>query len=212
MSTTNGFITLEGIEGVGKSTNLAYLKELIVAAGHEVIVTREPGGTPLGEAIRRWVLDEQHGNISAEIETMLMFAARAQHLDNVIRPALARGAWVLCDRFTDATIAYQGGGRGVAAELLETLKKAVQQDLEPDLTLLFDAPIEVGFGRIANREQDHFEREDREFFERVRATYLSQADRYPDRIKRIDAAGSLDEVRQEIREHLEHWLRAAGNA
>ena len=108
MSATNGFITLEGIEGVGKSTNLAYLEELIVAAGHEVVVTREPGGTPLGEEIRRWVLDEKHGNVSAEVETMLMFAARAQHLDDVIRPALARGAWVLCDRFTDATIAYQG--------------------------------------------------------------------------------------------------------
>ena len=212
MSSTNGFITLEGIEGVGKSTNLAYLKELIAGAGHEVVVTREPGGTPLGEEIRRWVLDEQHGNVSAEVETMLMFAARAQHLDDVIRPALARGAWVLCDRFTDATIAYQGGGRGVATELLETLKAAVQRDLEPALTLLFDAPIEVGFARIANREPDHFEREDREFFERVRATYLSQSDRYPERIKRIDAARSLDEVKQEIRTHLEPLLVVADNA
>ena len=206
MSTTNGFITLEGIEGVGKSTNLAYLEQLIVAAGHEVVVTREPGGTPLGEQIRRWVLDEEHGNVSAEVETMLMFAARAQHLDDVIRPALDRGAWVLCDRFTDATIPYQGGGRGVSLEWITTLKNAVQRDLEPDLTLLFDAPIEVGFGRIADREPDHFEREDRAFFERVRATYLSQADRYPDRVKRVDAAQSLDDVKGAIRKHLETLL------
>ncbi len=212
MATTNGFITLEGIEGVGKSTNLAYLEELIAGAGHEVVVTREPGGTPLGEQIRRWVLDEEHGDVSPEVETMLMFAARAQHLDDVIRPALARGAWVLCDRFTDATIAYQGGGRGVSNELLTTLKHAIQRDLEPDLTLLFDAPIEVGFGRIANREPDHFERENREFFERVRAAYLGQADRFPQRIKRVDAARTLHDVKQEIRGHIERLLAVAEDA
>jgi len=212
VSTTNRFITLEGIEGVGKSTNLAFLAERIAAAGYEVVVTREPGGTPLGEHIRRWVLDEEHGDVTPEVETMLMFAARAQHLDDVIRPALSRGAWVLCDRFTDATIAYQGGGRGVSSELLAALKKAVQRDLEPDLTLLLDAPIEVGFGRIANRAPDHFEREDREFFERVRAAYLSQAERYSDRIKRIDAARPLNEVEQEIRGHLDKLLAETADA
>ncbi len=136
-----------------------------------------------------------------------MFAARAQHLDEVIRPALADGAWVLCDRFTDATIAYQGGGRGAAVELLEQLKRAVQLDLEPDLTLLFDAPVEVGLQRIADRVHDHFEREDRAFFDRVRTAYLELAERYPDRIKRIDAAQPLKTVQQELSGHLSELLQ-----
>ncbi len=202
VSMGNAFITLEGIEGVGKSTNLAYIEDILVAAGQDVVVTREPGGTPLGEQIRRWVLDGDHGGLSAEVEAMLMFAARAQHLDEVIRPALASGAWVICDRFTDATIAYQGGGRGVAPGLLEALKRAVQCDLEPDLTLLFDAPVEVGFERIANREPDNFEREGRAFFDKVRASYLALAASNPDRIKRIDAAQPLEAVKQELRNHL----------
>ena len=162
------FVTLEGTEGVGKSTSLAYLEQTLLTAGQRVVVTREPGGTPLGEQIRHWVLEDDHANLSAEIETLLMFAARAQHLDEVIRPALAAGAWVLCDRFTDATIAYQGGGRGAAAGLLESLKGAIQGDLEPDLTFLFDAPVEVGLARIADREPDNFERENHAFFDRVR--------------------------------------------
>ena len=204
---SSAFVTLEGIEGVGKSTNLGYLEQLLVAAGQKVVVTREPGGTPLGEEIRRWVLEGDHSNLSAEVEALLMFAARAQHLDQIIRPALADGAWVVCDRFTDATIAYQGGGRGAATEFLEQLKRAVQLDLEPDLTLLFDATVEVGQERIADRVHDHFEREDRAFFDRVRATYLELAERYPERIKRIDAAQPLEAVKQELSRHLNALLK-----
>ncbi len=203
---SSAFVTLEGIEGVGKSTNLGYLEQLLVAAGEKVVVTREPGGTRLGETIRRWVLEGDHSNLSAEVEALLMFAARAQHLEEVIRPALADGAWVLCDRFTDATIAYQGGGRGAAVELLQQLKRAVQLDLEPDLTLLFDAPVEVGMERIADRDHDHFEREDRAFFDRVRTTYLELAERYPERIKRIDASQPLETVKQELSGHLSALL------
>jgi len=204
---SSAFVTLEGTEGVGKSTNLGYLEQLLVAAGQKVVVTREPGGTPLGEEIRRWVLEGNHSNLSAEVEALLMFAARAQHLDQIIRPALADGAWVLCDRFTDATIAYQGGGRGASVEFLQQLKRAVQRDLEPDLTLLFDAPVEVGLERIADRDHDHFEREDRAFFGRVRTAYLGLAERYPERIKRIDAAQSLETVQQELSGHLSALLK-----
>ncbi|MEE9571114.1 MAG: dTMP kinase [Gammaproteobacteria bacterium] len=204
---SSAFVTLEGTEGVGKSTNLAYLEQLLVAAGEKVVVTREPGGTRLGEQIRQWVLEGDHAALSAEVEALLMFAARAQHLDEVIRPALADGAWVLCDRFTDATIAYQGGGRGAAIELLEQLKGAVQRGLEPDLTLLFDAPVEVGIERIADRAPDHFEREDRAFFDRVRTTYLELAERYPERIKRIDAAQPLELVKLELSAHLNELLK-----
>ena len=203
---SSAFVTLEGIEGVGKSTNLGYLEQLLVAAGQKVVVTREPGGTRLGEQIRRWVLEGDHSKLSAEVEALLMFTARAQHLDEVIRPALADGAWVLCDRFTDATIAYQGGGRGAAVELLEQLKRVVQRDLEPDLTLLFDAPVEVGLQRIADRVHDHFEREDRAFFDRVRTAYLELAERFPERIKRIDAAQPLETVKQELSGHLSALL------
>ncbi len=204
---SSAFVTLEGTEGVGKSTNLAYLEQLLVAAGEKVVVTREPGGTRLGEQIRQWVLEGDHAALSGEVEALLMFAARAQHLDEVIRPALADGAWVLCDRFTDATIAYQGGGRGAAIELLEQLKGAVQRGLEPDLTLLFDAPVEVGIERIADRAPDHFEREDRAFFDRVRTTYLELAERYPERIKRIDAAQPLELVKLELSAHLNELLK-----
>lgn len=204
---SSAFVTLEGLEGVGKSTNLAYLEQLLVAAGEKVVVTREPGGTPLGEQIRQWVLMGDHAGLPAEVETLLMFAARAQHLNEVIRPALADDAWVLCDRFTDATFAYQGGGRGAAIDLLEQLKRAIQRDLEPDLTLLFDAPVEVGFERIANRAHDHFEREDHSFFDKVRTTYLELAERYPERIKRIDATQSLETVQQELSGHLSELLQ-----
>lgn len=204
---SSAFVTLEGLEGVGKSTNLAYLEQLLVAAGEKVVVTREPGGTPLGEQIRQWVLMGDHAGLPAEVETLLMFAARAQHLNEVIRPALADGAWVLCDRFTDATFAYQGGGRGAAINLLEQLKRAIQRDLEPDLTLLFDAPVEVGFERIANRAHDHFEREDHSFFDKVRTTYLELAERYPERIKRIDATQSLETVQQKLSGHLSELLQ-----
>jgi dTMP kinase len=192
------FISLEGIEGVGKSTNVAFTADAVGRAGYEVVTTREPGGTQLGERVRSWILDGDHGTLSPEIETLLMFAARARHLDEVIRPALTAGRWVVCDRFTDATFAYQGGGRGASRSLLETLEVEIQKGVRPDLTLLLDAPLDVGAGRIGGRTPDHFEREQRPFFERVRAAYLSLAAQYPERIKIIDAARPLQEVQQQI--------------
>jgi dTMP kinase len=192
------FISLEGIEGVGKSTNVAFTADAVRRAGFDVVTTREPGGTELGERVREWILAGGHGKLSAEVEALLMFAARARHLDEVIRPALEGGRWIVCDRFTDATFAYQGGGRGLARELLETLKAAVEKGTEPDLTLLLDAAPDVGSNRIVNREPDHFEREHRPFFERVRAAYLELAERYPWRIKVVDASRPLDAVQRQI--------------
>jgi dTMP kinase len=200
------FITLEGIEGVGKSTLRERVEHLISQRGYTVVVTREPGGTPLGEQIREWILESEHAMLSAEVETLLMFAARGYHLDNVIRPALARGDWVLCDRFTDATFAYQGGGRGTSQALLNALKQAIQTDLEPALTILLDAPIEVGFSRIAGRAKDHFEREDRAFFERVRAAYLGLAAADQVRFRVIDAAASLEDVWCQVAAEISHFV------
>jgi dTMP kinase len=202
------FITLEGGEGVGKSTNLGFVATYLESRGVAVLTTREPGGTPLGETIRRWILEGDHGVLSAEVEALLMFAARAQHLDAVIRPALAAGKWVVCDRFSDATFAYQGGGRGADARLLEALETGVQRGLGPDLTLLLDAPPEVGRRRIAARAPDHFERERAPFFERVRRGYLDRAQRDPKRIKIIDAAAELDRVRGDMTRELEALLVA----
>jgi dTMP kinase len=197
------FISLEGIEGVGKSTNVAFTADTVRAAGYDVVTTREPGGTRLGESVRDWILNGDHGQLSAEIEALLMFAARARHLDEVIRPALAAGRWVVCDRFTDATFAYQGGGRGASRNLLDALRREVQKGLEPDLTLLLDAPLDVGARRIAERTPDHFEREQRPFFERVRASYLSLAAEHSERIKLIDAALPLEQVQQQIAEQVQ---------
>ena len=204
------FVTLEGGEGVGKSTNLALVVARIEARGLEVVATREPGGTPLGETIRAWILDAEHGALSAEVEALLMFAARARHLDTVIRPALAAGKWVVCDRFTDATFAYQGGGRGADLGLLEALETGVQRGLEPDLTLVLDAPLEVGRRRIAARAPDHFEREQAPFFERVRRAYLERAQRDPKRIKVVDAAGTLEQVQGAIIAELDRLLESFG--
>jgi dTMP kinase len=192
------FVTLEGIEGVGKSTNLAFTADTLRAAGFNVVTTREPGGTPFGELVRSWILTGDHGTLSADVETLLMFAARAHHLDEVIRPALAAGQCVVCDRFTDATFAYQGGGRGASPALLDSLRAEIQRGLEPDLTLLLDAPLEVGESRIAARVPDHFEREQRSFFERVRGAYRALAQRYPERIEIIDAAKPLPAVQSQI--------------
>ncbi len=197
------FVTLEGGEGVGKSTNLAFVAEVLRAAGRDVLTTREPGGTPLGERIRNWILEGDHGRLSAEVEALLMFAARAHHLEHVIRPALAAGRWVVCDRFTDATFAYQGGGRGASPGLLRSLHAEVQQGIEPDLTLLLDAPLEVGSGRIAARVPDHFEREQRPFFERVRNAYLKLAAENPVRIRIVDAARPLSAVQTDIAAELD---------
>jgi dTMP kinase len=206
------FISLEGIEGVGKSTNMAFTAETVRAAGFGVVTTREPGGTSFGERVREWILTGDHGQLSAEIETLLMFAARARHLEEVIRPALAAGRWVICDRFTDASFAYQGGGRGASRPLLDTLKSEIQKGLEPDLTLLLDAPLDVGASRISNRVPDHFEREQRPFFERVRAAYLALAAEHPGRIKVIDAALPLGRVQEGIAAHLQALISRFGSA
>jgi len=203
MSTRGAFVSLEGIEGVGKSTNLAFVAETVRAAGFDVVTTREPGGTAFGERVREWILNGDHGRLSAEIETLLMFAARARHLEQVIGPALAAGRWVVCDRFTDATYAYQGGGRAASRKLLDGLKHEIQKGLEPDLTLLLDAPPDVGRMRISSRgAPDHFEREQRPFFERVRAAYLALAEQQPQRIKVVDATEPLERVQQRIASEL----------
>ncbi len=201
------FITLEGGEGAGKSTSLAFVRELLEQSGREVVVTREPGGTPLGEKIRELLLHGRDG-IGVDTELLLMFAARAEHLLHVIRPALARGACVICDRFTDATYAYQGGGRGVPEARIHILEEWVQHGLRPDLTLLLDIPAEQGLQRAGQRSSpDRFEREQREFFERVRAAYLAAAGRDPDRIRVIDAARDIPAVQSQLQDALTPLLR-----
>ena len=209
--TRGAFISLEGVEGVGKSTNVAFTADAVRRSGFAVVTTREPGGTSLGERVREWILNGDHGKLSAEIEALLMFAARARHLDEVIRPALAAGRWVVCDRFTDATIAYQGGGRGASRGLLDALRAEIQKGLEPDLTLLLDAPLEVGASRIGDRKPDHFEREQRPFFERVRAAYLALAAQYPERIKIVDAAMPLPQVQSQIEAQVAALVRRLGS-
>lgn len=202
------FITLEGGEGVGKSTCLSAVESALRSAGHQVVVTREPGGTPVGEQIRDWVLDGEHGPLSAEVEALMMLAARAIHVDAVIEPALRAGSWVVCDRYADATLAYQGGGRGADAALLRRLSQAVQGNAVPDLTLLLDAPVDVGLARISGRAHDHFEREGRRFFERVRRAYLDLANAEPVRIRVVDAAGAREDVERRVLEELESFRRS----
>lgn len=203
------FITLEGIEGAGKSTILQYVAELLRQAGHEVVVTREPGGTPLAERLRALLLDTPDLEIAPEIETLLIFAARADHLRKIIRPALAAGRTVLCDRFTDATYAYQGGGRGVERARIGELEKWVQGTLRPDLTLLLDVPAPAGLARAGNRSRpDRFEREEEGFFTRVRQAYLQAAAAEPLRMRVIDARAPLTEVRRQVQTVLAEALGA----
>lgn len=191
------FITFEGIDGAGKSTHLAYVADLLRAAGRNVVLTREPGGTPLGEKLRELLL---HEPMHIETETLLVFAARREHLAQLIEPALARGDWVISDRFTDATFAYQGGGRGLQFERLEVLEQWVHPHLQPDLTLLFDVPLEVARARLdAAREPDRFEREQAEFFAATRAAYLRRADRFPGRFRRIDSGRPIAAIQDELR-------------
>jgi dTMP kinase len=193
------FITVEGIEGVGKSTNLSFIANELRRAGHPVVETREPGGTSLGERIRALLLGTET-RIAPLTELLLMFAARSTHLEEVIRPALASGKWVVCDRFTDASHAYQGGGRGLPTPTIETLAELVQGELQPDRTLLLDAPLQVSAERQSGRgHRDRFEQEPSEFFERVRASYLAQADQDPRRIRVIDASQPLEKVQESIR-------------
>jgi dTMP kinase len=204
MSVTHGaFLTLEGGEGVGKSTCLETVRLFLESRGLSVVATREPGGTPLGEQVREWILHGAHGELPADVEVLLMFAARAQHLERVIRPALAAGRWVVSDRFTDATFAYQGGGRGCDRSFLQLLEHGVQKGLRPDLTLLLDAPVAVSRARIEGRGHDHFERESTAFFERVRHAYLERADREPERIKTVDASRPLEDVQAALVKELE---------
>jgi dTMP kinase len=196
------FITLEGIEGSGKSTQIAMLRERLQSAGHRVVTTREPGGTPVAERLREIALNAGDDEISPVSELLIMFAARAIHLDTLIRPALERGEWVLCDRFTDATYAYQGAGRGAPEEAIRALQGLVHGGLQPDLTLLFDLPVEVGLARARARRgaqaADRFEREGREFFERVRARFLDIARREPARVRVIDADRAPEQVAQAV--------------
>jgi dTMP kinase len=192
------FITVEGIEGVGKSTNLGFISSELRRAGHAVVETREPGGTALGERVRELLLSPAT-RMAPLTELLLMFAARAAHLDEVIRPALSSGKWVVCDRFTDASHAYQGGGRGLSAHTIDALAAVVQGELRPDLTLLLDVPLEVSAQRQAGRgKRDRFERESGEFFERVRQAYLDLAARDPARIRLIDASRPLVAVQADI--------------
>jgi dTMP kinase len=197
-NTKGKFITLEGIDGAGKSTHLSWIAEQLRVCCHEVVVTREPGGTPLGEKLREVLLKQ---TMHPETETLIMFAARREHLDKVILPALTRGAWVIADRFSDATFAYQGGGRGVSPDKLEVLERWIQQGLQPDLTLLFDVPVSIGKKRLSgNARFDRFEREQEVFFENVRSAYLERAARYPRRFRLIDAAQSAEQVKKQLQQ------------
>lgn len=200
-------ITLEGGEGVGKSTNIAFIKAYLEQHGVAVVVTREPGGTGLGERIRQLLLHPGSGSIAPDAELLLMFAARAQHLAEVIIPKLSKGHWVICDRFTDASYAYQGGGRGIDESRIADLEQWAQGKLRPDLTILLDAPIDIGLSRARERgAADRFESETTAFFERVRQCYQSLALRYPDRFKLIDASQALDEVQTDIATQIDSLL------
>jgi dTMP kinase len=200
------FITVEGIEGVGKTTNIEYIHRLLLASGKAVVLTREPGGTPLGEAIRALLLDPEYSGMDSNCELQLMFAARAEHLGRVIRPALDQGQWVLCDRFTDATYAYQGGGRGIDTGVIARLEELVQGSFRPDLTLLLDVPVEVGLARAGKRGKlDRFEQEQVAFFNRVRNRYLDMAGRHTERFRVIDASQPLEQVQQQLRAVMQSW-------
>nr|WP_254620825.1 dTMP kinase [Pseudomonas protegens] len=204
------FITLEGPEGAGKSTNREYLAERLRAAGIEVLLTREPGGTPLAERIRDVLLTPVEEVMNADTELLLVFAARAQHLATVIRPALERGAVVLCDRFTDSTYAYQGAGRGLSLARIAALEDFVQGELRPDLTLVFDLPVDVGLARASARGRlDRFEQEGQAFFQRVREAFLARAAAAPQRYVLVDAAQPLAQVQQSLDSLLPQLLERA---
>jgi len=203
------FITLEGGEGAGKSTNLSYIQLWLQRQGREVVTTREPGGTELGERVRDILLNSKQLHITTESELLLMFAARAEHIRKVILPALNSGKDVLCDRFTDATYAYQGGGRELSSDRIAILEQWVQGDLRPDLTLLFDLPVETGRARAARRgEPDRFEREANPFFARVRQVYLDRAAADPARMRIIHATDPLERVEQQLDNVLQEFFHA----
>jgi dTMP kinase len=190
------FITLEGVDGAGKSTHIPFIADVLRASGKEVLLTREPGGTPLGEKLRELLL---HENMHPETESLLMFAARREHIAQVIRPALERGAIVISDRFTDASFAYQCGGRGVPTDKVGQLEQWVQGDFQPDLTLLFDLPVAVSTQRLANaRNPDRFEKEGADFFDRIRSAYLARAEQFPQRFRVIDSGKTIPEIQAEL--------------
>jgi len=202
------FLTIEGTEGVGKSTNLAFVRDWLQSKGIDVVVTREPGGTPLAEEIRTLLLAKRVETVDETAELLLVFAARAQHIAQVIKPALARGAWVLSDRFTDATFAYQGGGRGLSVETIGQLEALVQGELRPDLTLILDIDVELGLNRARQRgELDRFESETIIFFERVRAAYRARAESSPDHYAVINAGQELVAVQADIEKVLNGLLK-----
>lgn len=197
------FITVEGTEGVGKSTNLAFIRQWLEERGHEVLVTREPGGTPLAEDIRTLLLSPRDEPVAPMTELLMIFAARAQHLEQRVKPALARGTWVLCDRFTDSTYAYQGGGRGFDQPMIAQLETLVQGELRPDLTLVLDIDVKEGLSRASQRsDPDRFEGETLAFFERVRAVYRGLAEQAPGRYAVVDAGQPLADVQRELADAL----------
>ncbi|XYJ08547.1 dTMP kinase [Telluria sp. B2] len=201
MTQRGKFLTVEGIDGAGKSTHIGYISEFLTGRGKRVVASREPGGTPLGEKLRDLLL---HEKMDLETEALLMFASRREHIAQVIEPSLAAGAWVLSDRFTDASFAYQSGGRGLDRLKMEALEAWVHPHLQPDLTLLFDVPLEVARERLdATRTLDKFEREQGEFFARCRAEYLRRAAQFPERFVVVDSTRSIEATRQTIAEALE---------
>lgn len=208
MAKRGRFLTIEGVEGVGKSTNLEFMQSLLREAGIDYVTTREPGGTDISEKIRDILLDKSHVEMSDKTELMLVFAARAQHLHEVIEPNLASGRWVISDRFTDSTYAYQGGGREMPEGLIAEIDKFAINQYQPDLTVLLDLPEEIGLARAGRRgELDRFESESGQFFQRVRSAFLGRAERYSERIRVIDASVEIEAVQAAIREVLEPYLK-----
>ena len=202
------FITIEGTEGVGKTTNIEYIKQWLDDHAISYVSTREPGGTPLAEEVRQLLLANREEKVCSKAELLMMFAGRAQHIDQVIEPQLAKGNWVLCDRFTDATYAYQGAGREMGDELIKSLETMVQGAMRPDLTLVLDVPVELGLERAGKRsEPDRFEREKTDFFNRVRQAYQSMATNNPQRYKIIDASQNLEHVQLQIQATLTSFLQ-----
>ena len=205
---TGKFISIEGIEGAGKSTQLAFIQRYLTEQGKQLVVTREPGGTELGEQIRTLLLTPTTTGMASDTELLLMFAARAEHVEQVIKPALERGDWVLSDRFVDATFAYQGGGRGVDLQRISTLSDWTLKGLQTDVTFLFDLPVEMGQQRVISRNQaiDRFEQEKVDFFQRIRESYLQRAQQEPNRIKVIDASKSISEIELQLTVLLDNLL------
>ena len=212
MRPSGQFITLEGIEGAGKSTQLPLIQAILEQLGLTVVLTREPGGAPIAERVRQVLLDPECRGMSADAELLLVFASRAEHLAKTIRPALGRGDWVVCDRFTDASYAYQGGGRGLDPARIAVLEGFVQGELRPDLTLLFDLPVTLGLERASKRsDPDRFEGETARFFTGVRAAYLARAQAEPRRMRLIDASAPLDQVSRAVAAAIRAFAAGAGN-